>query len=63
MTVHPFPQNPTERLGGSCERILKIIPCIYKFLAHMAVIECALNSDLHFVTSLHKKSVCFYQAL
>jgi hypothetical protein len=63
MTVHPFPQNPTEGLGGSCERILKVIPRIYKFLADMAMTECALNSDLHFVTSPHKKCLCFYQAL
>jgi hypothetical protein len=37
MTVHPLSQNPAEVLGGSCERILKVIPCIYKVLADMAV--------------------------
>jgi hypothetical protein len=59
----PLPQHPVDSLGGSCERVLKVVPCIYKVLEDMAVTLCALYNDLHFVTSTHKKSLCFYQAL
>jgi hypothetical protein len=48
-----------EGLGGSYERILKVVPCGYEVLADVAITLCAWCNDLPFVTSPHKEACVF----